>query len=206
MEEIINAIKNCKKCELWKTRTNPVPGEGSLDAKIMLIGEAPGYHEDKKGRPFVGQAGKYLDTLLESIGLKRSDVYIANVLKCRPPNNRDPKEEEIRACTPYLDEQIKIIKPKIIIALGRFSARYLIEKMGKKFSSISRDRGKIFEGEIGNIEVKVIPTYHPAAGLYNPQLKKFIEMDFQKVREEMGSKSGEKKRGNQTTLFDFLGK
>ncbi len=203
LERIALEIKECRKCPLWQTRTKTVPGEGNPKADIMFIGEAPGYHEDKQGRPFVGQAGKYLDELLKSIGLTRKDVYIGNILKCRPPNNRDPKDEEIESCTPYLDRQLKVIKPKIIVALGRFSARYLLQKIGIRFISISRDRGKVFEGKLNGRNVYVIPTYHPAAGLYKPDLRKYIEQDFRTIKKMLDEvlKKPSKKPKN---LLDFF--
>ena len=129
MQKIISRIKNCRKCDLWRSRLNPVPGEGSLNADIVFIGEAPGYNEDKQGRPFVGRAGKILDELLESIGIDRSKVYIANILKCRPPNNRDPDIDEINSCIEYLDRQIEIIQPSIISPLGRFACEYIFKNM-----------------------------------------------------------------------------
>ncbi|HEW89812.1 MAG TPA: uracil-DNA glycosylase, partial [Candidatus Bathyarchaeota archaeon] len=125
MAVLIAEIKACTRCPLHATRKNPVPGEGSLDAELMLIGEAPGRWEDEKGRPFVGAAGKLLNKLLGVAGFRREEVYIANVLKCRPPGNRDPRPEEVSACTPFLDRQIEIIGPKVIATLGRHSTRYI---------------------------------------------------------------------------------
>jgi len=141
-------IKNCKRCNLWKTRNNIVIGEGSLNADIMFIGEAPGYYEDKQGRPFVGKAGKILDELLNSVELKREEIYITNILKCRPPGNRDPLPEEIKACTPYLDRQIEIIKPKKICTLGNFATNYIFSSFGLKPESIGKIHGKVFKARI----------------------------------------------------------
>jgi len=183
LERIANQILNCKKCELWKNRRNAVPGEGNPDAEIMFIGEAPGYNEDVQGRPFVGAAGKLLTTLIrDKLGLDRKEVFITNVVKCRPPNNRDPKPEEINACSQYLDEQIRIIRPKIIVALGRHSTLYLLGKMGIKVGGISHVRGKMFRGVINDVNLIIIPTYHPAAALYNPKLRSVLEQDFEFVR------------------------
>lgn len=181
-EKLVNEITSCKKCGLWETRTNAVVGEGPLDADIMFIGEAPGYNEDVQGRPFVGAAGKLLTELISSIlGLERSSVYITNVVKCRPPENRDPREDEIKACTPYLIRQLELIKPKIIVTLGRHSTKFIFRLMSKPFYSITRVRGRVFVGTIVGVEVKVIPTYHPAAALYNPRLRSDLERDFQLI-------------------------
>jgi uracil-DNA glycosylase family 4 len=178
MERIEDRIKVCKRCELWKTRTNPVVGEGSLYARILFVGEAPGYYEDLKGRPFVGKAGKVLDELLESIGVQRNEVYIANVLKCRPPGNRNPTTEEIMACTPYLDAQLEIIQPEIIATLGNFSLSYIFDKFGLSKDKISKIHGKVFAvSTIADIK-KIIPLYHPAVATYNPGMEEVLIDDF----------------------------
>lgn len=179
MDEIIKEILACRKCELWRNRRNPVPGEGNLDAEIMFIGEAPGYWEDVKGKPFVGAAGKLLDKLLAQIGLSRDEVFIGNVLKCRPPKNRDPQPEEVRACTPYLDRQIKVIEPKIIATLGRHASSYIFSKAGLPFNGISRVHGKIYRVNVLELDVTLIPMYHPAVALYNAKLKSALEQDFE---------------------------
>ena len=172
--ELYQATKNCQKCSLGKTRTNFVFGTGNPHAKLLLIGEAPGRDEDLKGEPFVGRAGQLLTKILEAIKLKREEVYIANILKCRPPNNRDPEEEEIICCIPHLNAQIKLIKPKIILALGRISAYNLLNtKMAMKDM-----RGKLFDYK----GIKVVVTYHPAALLRNPNLKRETWEDVQYVR------------------------
>lgn len=178
MKELEEEIGNCKKCELWKNRNNPVIGEGSLDAKILFIGEGPGYWEDMKGRPFVGKSGKILDELLESIGLKREDVYIANIVKCRPPENRNPITEEIKACTPYLDRQIKIIQQKIIATLGNFATSYIFDKFGLEQKSISVVHGKVFNVNTILGSIKIIPLFHPAVATYNPNKKDILLEDF----------------------------
>jgi len=200
LEEIANRIRNCRKCELYKYRRNPVPGEGNPDAEILFIGEAPGEKEDLQGRPFVGAAGKLLNKLIESIGMRREDVFITNIVKCRPPNNRDPKKEEIEACTPYLDEQIKIIKPKIIVALGRHSAKYILSKANIKMKSIMQMRGKFFEIELFGEKITVFLTLHPAAALYNPRWRKYLEEDFEKIKEFLKGKKIKRER----TLESFL--
>jgi len=169
LEEIAQCISDCTACELHRARTLAVPGEGPADADIMLIGEGPGKNEDLQGKPFVGQAGNFLTELLAQAGLTREDVFICNVVKCRPPMNRDPLPEEIGACGKFLDAQIDTIKPKIIITLGRFS-------MAKFFPGvkISQVHGKM--KQIG--DYFVIPMFHPAAALHQPNLKETILADF----------------------------
>ncbi|MCX8177365.1 MAG: type-4 uracil-DNA glycosylase [Candidatus Bathyarchaeota archaeon] len=183
LEEVASEIKTCKKCELWKTRRNTVPGEGSSDAKIMFIGEAPGYWEDIQGKPFVGAAGKLLDRLLTEACLSRDRIFIGNVLKCRPPGNRDPLPSELIACTPYLDKQIQAIKPKIIVTLGNYSTAYLFSKAELKFNGISSLRGKFYKIKLLNLEVTVFPTLHPAAGLYSTRYRQVIIEDFKRLKE-----------------------
>jgi len=183
MRLLSKRILECRLCRLWENRTHAVPGEGNLDAEIMFIGEAPGRFEDLEGRPFVGAAGKLLTELVEGIGLRREDVYITNVVKCRPPGNRDPKPDEIRTCSPYLDEQIQIIRPSIIVTLGRHSTGYILSRVGISTTGISRVRGRIFKVSYPpGINVIVIPTYHPAAALYNPKIKDYLKRDFHLIK------------------------
>lgn len=189
MKKLEEKIKTCKKCSLGELRTNAVPGSGSYDAKIMFVGEAPGYWEDQKGLPFVGRAGKVLDELLESIGLKREEVYITNVVKCRPPNNRDPTEDEIKACSPYLDKQIDIIRPKIIVPLGRHSMAYILKKFGFEPEPISKIHGERFEARTLFGRIVIMPMYHPAVALYKPQLREELEKDFKKLKETLEGSS-----------------
>ena len=151
-------------------------GEGFLPSDIMFIGEGPGQVEDETGRPFVGPAGKVFDELLDGIGLSRNDVYIANVLKCRPPGNRDPRPEEIAACMPYVRAQTAFVKPKIIVGLGRYGSSLVLQRNVQ----MAREHGKVHE--VGNF--KIIPTYHPAALLYNPNTMAAAEADFQVIREQ----------------------
>ena len=179
MEEIAAEVMACRKCRLWKRRKNPVPGEGNLNADVMFIGEAPGYWEDIKGKPFVGSAGEILDEMLSEIGLSRDMVYVANVLKCRPPENRDPLASEVEECAPYLDQQIRIIKPKIIVTLGRHSTSYILSKCRLEAGGITKHHGRKYEVELLGLRVLVIPMYHPAAVLYNPRYRKNLERDFQ---------------------------
>lgn len=185
MKRLEEKIKACRKCPLGELRTNAVPGSGSYEAKIMFVGEAPGYWEDQKGLPFVGRAGKVLDELLASIRLKREEVYITNVIKCRPPNNRDPTEEEINACSPYLDKQIDTIRPKIIVPLGRHSMAYILKKFGFEPEPISKIHGKIFEARTLFGKIVIMPMYHPAVALYKPQLREELEKDFKKLKETL---------------------
>jgi len=182
MKKLEERIRNCQKCPLAQLRTNAVPGAGSYDAKVMFVGEAPGYWEDQKGLPFVGRAGKVLDELLAEIGLSRDEVYITNIVKCRPPENRDPTEEEISACAPYLDRQIDIIRPRVIVPLGRHSMRYILEKFGFKPEPISKIHGKTFETRTLFGKIVIMPIYHPAAALYRPQLLEALREDFRKLK------------------------
>jgi len=185
MSAIVAEVKACRKCELGRLRRNPVPGEGSLDAAVMFIGEAPGYWEDVKSRPFVGAAGKLLDEMLSRIGFSRSQVYIANILKCRPPENRDPLPMEVRACTPYLDRQIEIIEPRFLIPLGGHSASYILSKAGFEAAGITNLRGKVYEADLLGFRVFIIPTFHPAAALYNMSYRDQLEDDFRLLRLEL---------------------
>ena len=178
LREVKDNVINCQKCSLCKTRILPVIGQGSHSAKIMFVGEAPGAKEDKTGFPFCGASGKFLDQLLNSAGIKREEVYICNLLKCRPPGNRDPISEELEACTPYLDRQIEAINPKIISPLGRHSMNFLMKKFNleDKIDLISKIHGKIFDIEN---DIKLVPLYHPAVAVYNANMKKVLIKDFE---------------------------
>ena len=172
LAELNNEIAACRDCELALQRTKVVPGEGAEEADLFFIGEAPGWHEDQQGRPFIGPAGQFLDQLLASIGLQRAQVYIANVIKCRPPQNRDPLPTEIQACSKWLDRQVEIVRPKIIITLGRYSlARYFSGE------SIGKIHGK--PRKVG--EVIYYPMYHPAAALHQGSLRQIIEEDMLRI-------------------------
>lgn len=166
-------ISGCQKCALAKGRLKTVPGEGPSDARILFIGEAPGHNENQQGRPFVGAAGQFLEELLDSIGLKRTDVFITNVVKCRPPGNRDPLPGEIEACSDYLDRQITAIAPRVIVTLGRFSmARFFPKETISRIHGVARQiNGKL-----------VFPMYHPAAALHQPSLRAALLEDMQKLR------------------------
>lgn len=178
-DEVINLKTSPLYAERVKNKVFPVIGEGSHWAKIMFIGEAPGRNEAATGRPFCGAAGKILDEMLKSIGLLRSDVYITNIVKDRPPLNRDPLPEEIETYAPFLDRQVAIIQPQIIATLGRFSMKYILDKFapGQISQSISTIHGHIIEGEAPYGKIKIVPLYHPAATIYNPVLKKDLEKD-----------------------------
>ena len=166
----------CVKCQLHETRTNVVFGEGDPEARLLFVGEAPGRDEDLQGRPFVGRAGQLLTRIIESIDLTREKVYIANVLKCRPPKNRNPLPDEISCCLPYLTRQIEIIQPRIICALGAFAAQTLVGSN----EGIGKLRGKFYDYQ----GAKLMPTYHPAACLRNPNNKKYVWQDMKQIREE----------------------
>jgi DNA polymerase len=182
MRKIKISVDVCKKCNLWKNRKNPVFGEGSLDSKIMFIGEAPGYNEDLQGLPFVGKAGKILEELIKSIGLSRKQVFISNILKCRPPDNRNPLKDEIDLCAEYLDKQLEIIQPNIILPLGNFACSYIFEKFGLKYYKISDIHGKIFKKNTLMGQIIIIPLYHPAIATYNPNTKKILLEDFKNIK------------------------
>jgi len=176
LEEIASEVKICRKCPLWKGRTKAVPGEGVPKAKVLFIGEGPGSNENKEGRPFVGEAGQFLDKMLKSVGLKREEVFITNVVKCRPPNNRDPLEEEVDVCVRnYLISQVRAIKPKLIVTLGRHSMQVFFPQI----RSISSVHGKAYK----KADQVYLILYHPAAALYRANLKQVMIEDFKKITE-----------------------
>ncbi|MEK7452830.1 MAG: uracil-DNA glycosylase [Patescibacteria group bacterium] len=180
LEEIEKQVKKCKKCRLYKERKNAVFGEGNYSAKIVFIGEAPGKNEDLEGRPFIGSAGKFLNSMLESINIRREDVFITNIVKCRPPNNREPLDDEVYICTSlYLWNQLELINPILIVILGRHSMyRFLPKNLkisdihGKLKNFINEKTGKFFN---------ILPLYHPAAALYNGSLREILKKDFKKI-------------------------
>lgn len=172
------SLRNCNLCGLCEGRTQVVFGVGSARAELLFVGEGPGFHEDKQGEPFVGAAGKLLNSLLGQIGLTRPDIYIANVVKCRPPENRDPAEEEIEACSPHLMQQIAIIRPRVICTLGRFATRLLT---GTELS-MTAVHGKAKPIELGGVKTVVFPVFHPAAALYAPANRVVLEEDFAKLK------------------------
>ena len=172
LDDVARAVRSCTDCPLHRGRTNAVPGEGSPEAELMFIGEGPGFHEDRQGRPFVGPAGQLLEGLLASIGANREQVFIANMVKCRPPDNRDPLPAEISACSKYLDRQIELVNPRIIVTLGRFS-------LGRFFpgESITRARGRLRQKD-GRL---IFPVMHPAAALRRPELRATMVQDFRAI-------------------------
>ena len=171
------ATAGCERCRLAQGRTQVVFGSGSPDADLMFVGEAPGFHEDQQGVPFVGQAGKLLDKLLAGIGFTRADVFVANVLKCRPPGNRDPQPDEIEACEAHLFRQIELIEPKVVATLGNFATKLL---SGRSLG-ITRVHGQEQEVTLGGRSVLLYPIYHPAAALYTPAMLKVLESDFARI-------------------------
>ncbi len=182
LEELEHRVADCQRCRLASTRTNLVFGEGSAEASIVFVGEGPGRDEDMLGRPFVGAAGRLLDNMIKAMGLKRSDVYIGNIIKCRPPGNRNPAEDEIKTCFPYLEKQLIIIAPKVICALGKFAAQTLLRTK----VPISRLRGSIqrytpLNFPDSSLEIPVVSTYHPAYLLRNPAQKKAVWEDLKTV-------------------------
>ena len=200
LEEVARRVRSCTDCPLSEGRTNAVPGEGPPDAEVMFIGEGPGFHEDRLGRPFVGQAGQLLEALLADAGLRREQMFIANMVKCRPPNNRDPLPAETAACSKYLDRQIELIDPKLIVTLGRFSLSKFFPK-----ESISKARGKVRQVE-GRL---VYPMMHPAAALHRNELRATIVDDFKAIPgllveppavQEQGEEGGEDP-GRQLSMF-----
>jgi len=192
LRKIKDEVINLKGSPLYKERIKnsvfPVIGEGNHYAKIMFIGEAPGRNEAATGRPFCGAAGKLLDEFLSSAGISRQDVYITNIVKDRPPLNRDPLPDEIRAYGPFLDRQIDIIQPEVVATLGRFSMDYIMRKFGLEadLKSISQMHGKIFEAKTGYGKVKIIPLYHPAVAIYNSTTKDVLTSDFQVLKQYTG--------------------
>jgi DNA polymerase len=177
-----DSVAGCQKCRLAQGRTQVVFGAGSPDADLMFVGEAPGFHEDKQGVPFVGAAGKLLETLLAGIGLERSDVYIANVLQCRPPGNRDPAPDEIEACEGFLFRKIELIRPRVVATLGNFATKLL---SGKQLG-ITRVHGLEQEVTLGGNRVLLYPLYHPAAALYTPRMLEVLQTDFARLPDLLG--------------------
>ena len=179
LEELRASVEKCRSCELCNGRTNIVFGEGPSDARVLIVGEAPGKNEDEQGRPFVGAAGKYLDELLGYAGLDRSEVFIANVLKCRPPGNRDPRPEEIEQCADFLRGQTRCIDPEFIVTLGNFSTKFIL----KTEVGITRLHGQLYRTG----KFKVFPVYHPAAAIYDRSKREAMEADFKKLGELLNS-------------------
>ncbi len=201
-DELENAIRSCRRCRLYKFRKNAVPGEGNRESHIIFIGEAPGSTEDEMGRPFVGAAGKLLTVTMESFGISRENVYITNIVKCRPPNNREPSDSEISLCSIYLEAQLRFIRPNIIVTLGNIAGKKIFSMANMEWGGVTRMRGKIYRANILALEVAVIPTLHPAAVLYNPQLKKLFESDFELIKTTLNSLGCN--RAKPKTLFNYM--
>lgn len=182
-------IASCERCDLHQTRANTVPGEGDVNSPIMFIGEAPGKNEDLQGKPFIGRAGNVFSRLLESIGLTREDIYLCNILKCRPPNNRNPLSSEIQSCVGSLDQQIKIINPVVIGTLGNFSTTYIFQKFGLEPQKISSVVGKCFPVSTPFGEKVIIPTFHPAVATYNVHKMDTLINDFQIFKMYLNSRN-----------------
>jgi uracil-DNA glycosylase len=187
LEAFAREVAGCTRCRLSEGRTQVVFGVGSPKADLMFVGEGPGFHEDKQGIPFVGQAGKLLDKLLAGIGLDRGDVYIANIVKCRPPGNRDPVPDEKEACEPYLFRQIELIQPKVIASLGNHATKQL----SGKDVGITRIHGREQQIQLGSRSVLLYPLYHPAAALYTPAMLNVLEEDFARLPELIGRPEAE---------------
>lgn len=173
LEQVHDAMETCDRCDLALMRINVVPGSGSPRARVMLIGEAPGRNEDEQGEPFVGAAGKVLDQALERAGLTRDEVFITSILKCRPPKNRNPKADEIEACAPWLEAQLVIIQPEVLVTMGNFSTRFILQTK----DPITRLRGKVHNAG----SLKVVPTFHPAAAIYDRKKIEVLEQDFELI-------------------------
>ena len=178
IEKLRGQIAVCERCRLHKTRTRTVPGEGSVEAEIMFIGEAPGRNEDLEGKPFVGRAGEVFDKLLSSVGLTREEIYLCNILKCRPPDNRAPLSDEVHACVGSLDIQIKVINPKIIATLGKYATTYIFEKFSLPIRNISSVHGKVLDVETPFGKKKIVPLFHPAVATYDPTRIDILLADF----------------------------
>jgi uracil-DNA glycosylase family 4 len=185
LNDVAAEVIVCTKCVLWKSRKKAVPGEGNPQAKVLFIGEAPGSSEDLQGRPFVGEAGKFLENLLSRIGFSREDVFICNVVKCRPPRNRPPKLVEVETCTPYLERQMKIINPESVVTLGNCSTSYIFSRAHLPFSGITMVHGKFHQISLNGMRLKVFSTFHPAAALYSMRYRNQIIADFELLKREL---------------------
>lgn len=205
VERLNEEIRACTRCDLCRTATQAVPGEGALDATVMLVGEGPGFNEDKQGRPFVGAAGRFLNELLGEAGLRREDVFITNIVKHRPPNNRDPDPAEVEACFPWLDQQLALIRPRIVMTLGRFAMERFLTDAERGGKGISKIHGQVFEKD-GRY---VIPLFHPAAALHQERWRPDLIEDMRRLREMLQgrlarppeSADGEEDNPEQLSLF-----
>ena len=199
IEKLRGQIAKCERCRLHETRTHTVPGEGSVDAAIMFIGEAPGRNEDLQGKPFVGRAGDVFDQLLHSVGLTREGIYLCNILKCRPPGNRGPLSDEVQACVGSLDIQIKVINPKIIATMGNYATTYIFEKFSLTAANISSVHGKILDVETPFGPKKIIPLFHPAVATYDPNKIDILLKDFRIFKSLLSSEAISHEHGTSIT-------
>ncbi|MCS7108104.1 MAG: uracil-DNA glycosylase [Sulfolobales archaeon] len=203
--DIVSKVSRCSKCQLHKYRNKPVPGEGPLSSKLLFIGEAPGQKEDEEGRPFVGSAGKLLTEMLEGRGIARSDVFITNVVRCRPPNNREPSDDEITACGEYTTSIIKLVNPKLLVTLGNHAGRFIFGLVGIKWAGVSRMRGRWVKVDLlGLKDVYLFPTFHPATALYNPNVKSILDLDFDIIKDLYVGLSKESVGRRSPSLLDFI--
>ncbi len=182
LSQLNQEILTCTQCRLSEGRINAVPGEGPVPSRILLVGEAPGKREDELGRPFVGRAGTILEDLLSSVGLSRKEVYITSINKCRPPKNRDPRDDEIATCHPYLERQIDLLKPQVIVPMGRFAAREICRAFGLDEKKISEIHGKVLHAQARHGTVLVLPVFHPAVITHNPNLRPELRSDFERLK------------------------
>ena len=188
LQQVADEIRACRACPLWKTSRQAVPGEGSAESGILFLGEAPGFNEDQQGKPFVGRAGQLLDELLEGIGMTRErDAFIANVLKCRPPGNRDPQPEEIEECTPWLMRQIQLIEPRVICTLGNFATKLITQSP----VGITKCCGRPQDREVAGLAVTIYPLFHPAAALRTPAVLQHLREDFARIPELLAKERAE---------------
>lgn len=184
--EMLHAeISSCRKCRLHLTRRNAVPGEGPCDAAIFLIGEAPGAKEDQTGRPFAGRAGRVLEHLLKGTGIARGDVFITSILKCRPPDNREPRPEEVNECQPYLWSQLNLVKPAVVVPMGRHALRQALLLLGMGEFEMREVHGTVLTCEAPWGRIRLVPVYHPAAATHNPRMRGVLEQDFSRIREQL---------------------
>ncbi len=184
MNQIASEIIVCTKCKLSGSRKNAVPGEGNMDSQIMLIGEAPGETEDIRGRPFVGRAGELLNGLLMGASIQRERTFICNIVRCRPPQNREPFTDEIQACEPYLDRQIRAVRPKLVVTLGKHSTACLMAKTGVTFTTITAVQGRFYEVTLLGKRTRLFPCFHPASALHNPRYYEDLTKDFELLEQE----------------------
>ncbi len=203
--KIVSDVSTCTRCVLHRYRTKPVPGEGPIDSRLLFIGEAPGQKEDEEGRPFVGPAGKLFVELLEVRGIRRSEVFITNVVRCRPPNNREPNDDEVLACSNYTLSIIKLVSPRILVTLGNHAGKFIFGLAGIKWVGVSRMRGRWFKVDLlGLKDVYLFPTYHPATALYNPNIKSVLDSDFNAIKELYISLTKNLIGRKASTLLDFI--